>query len=155
MKSKWLLFGCLGLIGLVFCVGLIILFAVVGIDTTSVSGQDQPPAPSFEEIRAKHDAYYAETITQLEWKDYRKVVEGTWATSWYGWVDEVDGSFRVYVDMDPPEERLSMAEVSFTVPEETARALRPGQPLTFSGEIVTAMDSLTTLDIRLKDVVLE
>jgi hypothetical protein len=107
------------------------------------------PAPSFEEIRTNHEA-----MTEAQWKNYRTQIEGTMVIGWHGWIDEVTGKpghYKVMIDMDSPDEFLSYPEVGFVVPDDVALILAKDQPVTFSGQIETALDMLGALDITLED----
>ncbi len=153
--SKKLLIGCGAAAALTICV-VIVLVAVVGIASdgdeapvlSSASATPIPPAPSFEEIRAQH-----EVMTEAQWKNYRTQIEGCQAVAWRGWVEEVTGNpgrYRVRVDMDSPDEFLSVSDVNFAVPDDVALALQKDQPLTFTGQIETAIDFVGSLDITLE-----
>jgi hypothetical protein len=112
-----------------------------------------PLAPSFEEIRTKHDA-----MTDAQWKNYRTQIEGTMVVGWQGWIDEVTGKpgrYRAMIDMDPPDDPLSYPEVKFTVPDDLALNLSIDQAVTFSGKISSVMDVLGALDITLEQAELQ
>ncbi len=95
-----------------------------------------------------------ETMTDLQFEEYAKTLKGK-RIQWGGYVEEVKekffGGYEVLVDMDHPNEPLSVQDVSFDVPKEQAMALRKDSPVQFEGTISSALNILTSLQVSLDD----
>jgi hypothetical protein len=113
-----------------------------------------PLAPPFSEIKQKH-----ETMTEAQWKNYRNQIEGTMIIGWQGWIEEVtgkEGRYIAMIDMDSPEaDILGYPEINFIVSDDVALSLQIDQPVTFSGQIKSAVDVLGALNITLEHATLQ
>lgn len=151
--SKKLLIGCGALIAVFVCIAALVVLSLsfpapTGRPASSdATASPIPPAPSFEEIRARHKD---EEMTDSLWKEYRTEIEGTQAIAWQGQVHDVTDNYRtVQVNMDP-DSFLDTYGITFSVSEDVGRGLKKGQEITFSGQIEDAYDFLGSLQVNLK-----
>jgi len=110
------------------------------------------PAPSFFTILNNMNE-----LTEVQWEEYKNsyVIDKT-AINWSGWVEEVQQSsgnnYEVLVDMDSPDEFLSVQDIYFDLPASQAGILRKDQKITFSGRISSVINILGSCQINLEDV---
>jgi hypothetical protein len=159
-KSRGLVFLVIILVFVVLCgcvaVGAVMLLS--GPDgTTTERGQGvgatatlAPLAPPFEEIRSS-----VQSMTEAQWKKYLDELEGQRVENWTGWVEDVDVSgsrYELWVDMDSPDELISVQDVYFAVPEDIALELEKDQVVMFSGQIERASEFLGGVSLHLEGV---
>lgn len=110
--------------------------------------QLQPIADiSFLEIRQK-----MENMTDLQFEEYTKSLKGK-RVRWNGYVEDVKeklfGGYEVLIDMDNPNEPLSVQDITFNTPKEQAVSLQKDSPIHFEGTISSIINILTSLQISL------
>jgi hypothetical protein len=112
-----------------------------------------PPAtaPSYWEIEENMKA-----MAQAEWDGYVEKIEGTWASDWVGWVEDVRktafGGYELRIDVDSPDVIFSGRNVTFDISDEMASQVKKDQQITFSGRIESVTTVLGSLQIQLQDV---
>lgn len=168
-RRRWLWIIGGGLFLMCMCSFVAVALAPDSDESTEVASvsedtqAEQPPAPTstpapisppYEEIRSK-----VEGMTEAQWKAYLPTLEGNLVVGWTGWVEEVDvklgGGYKLWVDMDSPDDLFSTTDVYFDIPDEIALELNLHQQVTFSGTIARASELLGTVSLTLEDVVLE
>ena len=104
---------------------------------------------TFGEIRANK-----ESMTDAQWDNYCKPLIGQ-RVQWTGWVDEAKDKGNhgeLWIDMDSPDEVLSLQDLYFDVPKEDVLKYNKDQKVTFEGDINSISTFLTSLQIRMEDV---
>ena len=83
-------------------------------------------------------------MTEAQWNHYVDQIVGTWVTNWTGWIDDVNektfGGYELWIDMDPPDEVLSVYDVTFDISDEVALQVTKDNPIAFSGKITAVTD---------------
>ncbi len=115
--------------------------------------------PSRPSERVSKLSYYSmrqkmASMTEAQWKDYARSINGQ-RVQWTGWVEDVNekffGGYELWVDMDSPDELLSLQDVTFDIPADLALKLRKDTRVTFSGTIGSALDVLGSCSVNLED----
>lgn len=92
------------------------------------------------------------STTEARFKAYARSVEGSWIR-WQGWVEDVNekllGGYEVWIDMDSPEEMLSVQDITFDIPDSLALALEKNQQIVFEGQISSLRNFLGSLSVGL------
>jgi hypothetical protein len=120
--------------------------------TDSPVSTPTPPAiaPSYWEIEEN-----LKTMAETEWDGYVDEIEGTWASNWIGWVEDVhktaSGGYELRIDVDAPDVVFSGRNVTFDISDEMASQVKKDQQITFSGRIESVTNFLGSLQIRLQD----
>lgn len=100
---------------------------------------------------------YMENKTELQFDEYAKTLIGH-RIKWHGWIENVDskifGGYVTYIDMDAPNS-ISIQDVSFDVSQKLALSLQKGKKITFTGDIETIDDILTSCQVTLTNVKIE
>ncbi len=147
--------GILGaLVLLCACIGVVMSFGNTGGESRTATPASTPePAPSYATIRAQ-----MEGMTEAQFKQYARSLKGK-QVHWTGWVEDVNetlfGNYEVWVDMDAPDELLSVQDVTFDVPADVALSLRLNQKITFTGIIDSALNVLESTQITLSEVTIQ
>ena len=85
-------------------------------------------------------------MTEAQWNNYVDQIVGAWVTNWTGWIDDINektlGGYELWIDMDPPDEMLSVYDVTFYISDEVALQIIKDTPITFSGKITAVTDIL-------------
>lgn len=121
--------------------------------SNSASSSSEPiareEAPSYETIAAN-----CEAMTDAKWNIYSETLVGKKITNWSGTVTEVNetlfGDYEIWIDMDDPDEILSVQDVYYPCSKESALKFDKGDGITFSGVIKSVSDLLGSVSIRLK-----
>jgi len=92
-------------------------------------------------------------MTDAQRKPYLEGLEGK-RVEWTGYVEEVKDNGKIWVDMDPPEELLSVQDCYIYVPEEDALLYNKDQQVTWRGDIKRASVVLGSMSIDFEDVVI-
>lgn len=150
--------------------GIFILLAVIGMfvadendgqdDADAEDGaaqanalKDAPEAPAFSEIRDR-----MEDMTDAQWNRYSSSLEGH-RVDWTGWVADVNekalGGFEVWVDMDDPEESLSVQDVECDIPENLALRLNKESRVRVVGIIGSVVNVLGSCQVSLEEADVE
>ncbi|SLM28767.1 conserved exported hypothetical protein [Desulfamplus magnetovallimortis] len=112
---------------------------------------EQKNTISFSEIRYNMN----EGMTELQFKEYVKKLKGK-RVKWSGWVEEVDekflGGYKVLVDMDSPNQPISVQDITFEVSKEQALRLKKNEKITFEGTISSILNIMSSLQISLEEV---
>jgi hypothetical protein len=107
-------------------------------------------APSYWEIEENMKA-----MAETEWDGYVDEIEGTWASNWIGWVEDVhktsSGGYELRIDVDSPDVIFSGRNITFDIADEMAAQVKKDQQITFSGRIESVTNVLGSLQIRLQD----
>lgn len=97
-------------------------------------------------------------MTQAQWKTYARSLEGK-TVEWEGWVEEVKekffGGYEIWVDMDSPEEAMSVQDVTFDIPEDLAMKFNKNQLVAFRGTIKSVMNVLGSCQVDLENASLQ
>lgn len=137
------------------CFGLFIVDAylpeIEALLVAEATATPAPAAPPYEQIRSQMQA-----MTEAQWKQYAEELKGATAVNWTGWIEDVNqkalGGYELWVDMDSPDELLSVQDVQFDIPEDLALQLQKDQKVTFSGRIDSVMNILGSCSVTLEDV---
>lgn len=105
---------------------------------------------SFTEIRRNMKG-----MTDLQFEEYVKTLIGK-RIRWGGYVEDVKekffGGYEVLVDMDSPNDLISVQDVTFEVSKEQALSFNKDSRIKFEGTISSVLDILTSLQISLDKV---
>ena len=116
--------------------------------TLSSEKSESTDTPSFQEIRSKMTS-----MTEAQRNIYAKGLENKTVSDWTGWVEDVNkkllGGYELWVDMDSPNELLSVQDITFDIPNDLALKLQKDSKVTFSGKIEIASNTLESLSIKL------
>jgi RNA polymerase subunit RPABC4/transcription elongation factor Spt4 len=108
-------------------------------------------APSYWQIEES-----MKRMTEAQWSVYVDEIEGTRASNWVGWIEEVSenasGGYQVKVDLDPPDIILSTYNVIFDIVDEGRPLPQKDQQVVFTGTIESVANILGGLQVRLADV---
>ena len=108
-------------------------------------------APSYWQIEES-----MKQMTEAQWSVYVDEIEGTRASNWVGWIEEVSenapGGYKVKVDLDSPDIVLSTYNVIFDIVDEEKAPLQKNQQIIFTGTIESVANILGGLQVRLTDV---
>lgn len=100
-----------------------------------------------------------DTMTDAQWDLYVKGLAGMSVDGWTGWVEDVRsktfGGYELWIDMDSPDELISVQDVSFDIPDSLALELNKDDKVNFSGTIYYAQYILGSLQISLENPTVE
>ena len=84
-------------------------------------------------------------MTEAQFKGYARSLVGK-RVKWSGYVDDVDegflGGFEVWVDMDSPNDPVSVQDVYFDIDRSKALNLRRDSKITIEGDIESVIGLL-------------
>ena len=104
----------------------------------------------FEDIR-----YTMLNTTEAKFKALARDLEGQ-HVRWTGWVKEVNekmfGGYELWIDMDDPDEVISVQDVTFPISEKLAMEFDLEDEVTFEGDISSVMYILGSCQVYLKNV---
>ena len=84
-----------------------------------------------------------ENMTDLQFEEYTKSIKGK-NIRWRGYVEDVKekffGGYEVLIDMDNPNELISVQDVTFDVSKEQGISLKKNQRIQFEGEISSVLN---------------
>jgi len=107
----------------------------------------KPISPiTFEEIRE-----HRKNDTEAQWDEFQKPLDGL-RVQWTGWVEQVEASGRILIDMDSPDAILSVQDVYIPIPKEDATKYNKDQKLTFDGEIKSVVGVMSGVSVTLENV---
>jgi hypothetical protein len=90
--------------------------------------------PSYQEYKGKH-----ESMTDAQWAQYIKTLDGSHITNWEGWVLDVvrenDAVYNLKVDQDGPAETFGVEDVVIDIPVADATKYNKGQKVGYTGTI--------------------
>ncbi|RKZ36408.1 MAG: hypothetical protein DRQ49_18010 [Gammaproteobacteria bacterium] len=102
---------------------------------------------SFRKIRKN-----LKSMTDIQFEEYAKSLKGK-RVRWKGYVEDVTekffGGYKVLVDMDSPNDPISVQDVTFDVSKEQAISLTKDDKIEFEGTISLVFSMLTSLQISL------
>ena len=117
--------------------------------TGTIKRAEAPTAPAYKTISDT-----AKSMTDLQFDRYADSLKGS-RVSWSGWVKEVRsktfGGYEVWIDMDSPEEALSVQDVYIPIPENTAVGLQKKQPIAFDGIIERISALLGKVSVHIEE----
>jgi len=91
-------------------------------------------------------------MTDIQFEEYAKSLKGK-RVRWKGYVEDVTekffGGYKVLVDMDSPNDPISVQDVTFDVSKEQAISLTKDDKIEFEGTISLVFSMLTSLQISL------
>lgn len=124
------------------------------VPTQSVKGAEKTISDiSFFDVRNK----MLNTMTDIQFEELAKSLKGK-RVHWRGWVEDVSekvfGGYEVWVDMDTPNNSLSVQDISFSVSREKALSLKKNQLIEFEGDIEQVMNIVGSLQVTLEKVVI-
>jgi predicted nucleic acid-binding Zn ribbon protein len=90
-----------------------------------------------------------EDMTDAQKRTLSRSINGK-RVEWQGWIDDVQESGRIFVDMDPPETFLSVFDVTFAIPRSDVLEYSLGQQIVFQGDI-ESITELLGFTVRLDD----
>jgi tetratricopeptide (TPR) repeat protein len=153
-KPKTTIWGIIAILSIIsiicVCIGLYSKGTSHLSDIVNINFND--PAPNFYTIRNNMNE-----LTEVQWEVYKNtyVINKT-AINWSGWVEEVQqgsgDNYKVLIDMDSPDEFLSVQDIYFDLPASQAGYLQKDQKITFSGRISRVTNFLGSCQINLEDV---
>jgi hypothetical protein len=129
-------------------VAAFVLLGVAAFIFTNLFATSSPPSRTLDDIPVADLDYEVirKTVHNMRsdaLADYRKTLLGK-RIIWSGYVDSVaaaeHGASRVAIDMDPPSEEFSVADIHFVVPSDSAASLVKDEKIEFTG-VITFMDS--------------
>jgi RNA polymerase subunit RPABC4/transcription elongation factor Spt4 len=120
-------------------------------DTLTATPAAPVTAPSYWQIEEN-----MKQMTEAQWSVYVDEIEGTRASNWVGWIEQVSenasGGYEVKVDLDSPGVVLSTYNVIFDIVDEERPPLQKNQQIVFTGTIESVANILGGLQVRLTDV---
>ena len=159
-------FGKVTKILLTCIIGFFLLIGIFSSDDTSSTSSSsnvkkqveiqQAPKPKkvsnldFYTIRKK-----IENMTEAQFNVYSRSIEGK-RIKWTGWVEDVNekmfGGYELMVDMDSPNELVSVQDVTFNIPENIALKISKNRKITFVGDVKSVLDIIGSCQVSLENI---
>ena len=94
-----------------------------------------------------------EKMTEVQWKEYSNGLIGK-VIKWTGYIDDIKEDGKVWIDMDPPEETLSLQDVYINIPKADILNYNKDQKITFQGiieeiSIILSKPIIDIIDIKI------
>jgi DNA-directed RNA polymerase subunit RPC12/RpoP len=122
------------------------------IPTNTTEPTEPVIAPTFQEIQEK-----VNNMTEVQWKEYLPTLKGMKVDNWSGWVVDIDkdlgDEYKIWVDMDNPNEALSTQDVYlYGITEEEASVINKDAHIYFSGIISNISEFFGDVTISIDNV---